>query len=184
LTLAFRIEMTVEIKIRKATRQDCEALCQIHVSAIRELGTSHYSQAEVDAWSSGRTPERYEEHIAERHVIVAQYGSKPVGFGTLDCTTGEILQLYVRPEYARKGIGRRILRELLGEAGRQGLREAYCLSSLNAEAFYASCGFQAGQKRKHRLRDGGEIDCIPMRRLLDQDNAEPGGGPDGANGAG
>jgi putative acetyltransferase len=176
--------MTVEIKIRKATQQDCEALCQIHVSAIRELGTTHYSQAEVDAWASGRAPERYEKHIAQRHVIVAQHGSKPAGFGTLDCTTGEILQVYVRPEYARKGIGRRILRELLDEARRQGLREVCCLSSLNAEAFYASCGFHPGQKCKHRFRHGGEIDCIPMKTSLHQDNAQPGAEPDDVRGTG
>ena len=102
--------MDGEIKMRKATLQDCDALCQIHVSAIRGLGTSHYSAAEVDAWSRGRTPERYEKHIAERYVIVAQHGSKPVGFGTLDYTTGEIRQVYVRPEYARKRIGRLICR--------------------------------------------------------------------------
>jgi len=46
--------MNVEIKIRKATQQDRDALCQIHVSAIRGLGTSHYSAAEIDAWSRGR----------------------------------------------------------------------------------------------------------------------------------
>lgn len=100
--------MNVEIKIRKATQQDRDALCQIHVSAIRGLGTKHYSETEVDAWSRGRTPERYEKHIAERYVIVAQHGSKPVGFGTLDYTTGEIRQVYVRPEYARKRIRLRI----------------------------------------------------------------------------
>ena len=59
----------MEITIRRATRQDREVLCEIHVSAIRELGKSHYSEAEVDAWSRERTPERYEEHIVERHVI-------------------------------------------------------------------------------------------------------------------
>ena len=99
----------MEITIRKATHQDREALREIHVSSIRELGKSHYSEAEVDAWSGGRTPARYEEHISERHVIVAQNRSMLVGFGTLDITTGEILQLYVRPEYARKRIGTLIL---------------------------------------------------------------------------
>jgi N-acetylglutamate synthase-like GNAT family acetyltransferase len=178
------IGRTMEITIRKATRQDCEALCEIHVSAIRGLGKSHYSGAELDAWSSGRVPERYEKHIAERHVIVAEHGSKPVGFGTLDLTTGEVLQLYVRPEYGRKGIGRRILRELLDEARRQGLREVHCLSSLNAEAFYASSGFHAGGKCKHRFRDGGEIHCVRMKRMLDQDNAEGGAEPDTVVGAG
>ena len=70
----------MEITIRKATHQDREALREIHVSSIRELGKSNYSEAEVDAWSGGRTPARYEEHISERHVIVAQNRSMPVGF--------------------------------------------------------------------------------------------------------
>ena len=156
----------MEVKIRKATHQDCEALCEIHVSAIRELGKSHYSEAEVDAWSRGRTPERYEKHVRERHVVVAQHRSMPVGFGTLDLTTGEVLQLYVRPEYARKRIGTQILKELLGMARAAGLREVHCISSLNAQAFYAHAGFQSGQKCTHRFRDGGEVDCIPMKKLL------------------
>ena len=54
----------MEITIRKATHQDREALSEIHVSSIRELGKSHYSEAEIDAWSGGRTPARYEEHIS------------------------------------------------------------------------------------------------------------------------
>ena len=157
----------MEIKIRKATLEDCEALCEIHVSAIRELGKTHYSPAEVDAWSRGRTPARYEKHIRERTVIVALHRSIPVGFGTLDDTTGELFQLYVRPEYARKGIGTQILQELLGIARAAGLSEVHCRSSLNAQAFYAHAGFQPGQKCKHRFRDGGEVDCIPMKKILE-----------------
>ena len=157
----------MEIKIRKATLQDCKALCEIHISAIRELGKTHYSEAEVDAWSRARTPERYEKHIRERQVVVAQHRSLPVGFGTLDLVTGQVVQLYVRPEYARKGIGTQILEALLGMARAAGLREVHCISSLNAEAFYANAGFQSGQKCKHRFRDGGEVDCIPMKKNLE-----------------
>jgi N-acetylglutamate synthase-like GNAT family acetyltransferase len=157
----------MEIKIRKATCQDCNALCEIHVSAIRELGKSHYSEAEVDAWSRGRIPERYEKHIRDRQVVIAQHRSIPVGFGTVDLSTGEVRQLYVRAEYARKHIGTQILEELLEIARAAGLREVHCISSLNAEAFYGNAGFQSGQKCKHRFRDGGEIDCIAMKKLLE-----------------
>jgi putative acetyltransferase len=157
----------MEIKIRKATCQDCNALCEIHVSAIREMGKSHYSDAEVDAWSRGRTPDRYEKHICERQVVVAEHQTIPVGFGTLDLTTGELRQLYIRPEYARKRIGTQILEDLLSMARAAGLREVHCISSLNAEAFYANAGFQSGQKCKHRFRDGGEIDCISMKTILE-----------------
>jgi len=136
------------------------------------LGKSHYSEAEVNAWSTGRTTARYEEHISERHVIVAQNRSMPVGFGTLDITTGEILQLYVRPEYARKHIGTLILDELLRVARAAGLQEVHCISSLNAMDFYIAAGFQPGQKCKHRFRNGGEVDCVPMKKLLEWNNAE------------
>ena len=156
----------MEIRLRKATQWDCEELCTIHISAIRELGKSHYSEAEVDAWSRGKTSERYEKCISERHVIVAEHRSIPVGFGTLDLTTGEIRQLYVRPEYARKHIGTQILEELLNTAKAKSLHEVHCLSSLNAEIFYASAGFRSGRKCRHRFRDGGEIICIPMKKRL------------------
>jgi hypothetical protein len=43
----------------------------------------------------------------------------------------------------------------------------HCISSLNAEAFYANAGFHSGRKCKHRFEDGYEVDCIPMNRLLE-----------------
>jgi putative acetyltransferase len=156
----------MDITIRKATLQDCEALCDIHVSSIRGLGRSHYSEAEVEAWARGRTPARYEQHIAERQVILAQDRSTPVGFGTLDLATGKLVQLYVRPEYARQGIGSLILDELLRLARAAGLGELHCLSSLNARDFYLAAGFQPGQKCKNRFRDGSEVDCILMKKSL------------------
>ncbi|MGD9002586.1 MAG: GNAT family N-acetyltransferase [Anaerolineae bacterium] len=157
----------MEITIRKATQEDCEALGEIHVSSIRGLGRSHYSDAEVEAWSRRRTPARYEEHISRRHVIVAEHGSLPVGFGTLDLAAEEITQLYVRPRYAGKGIGGLILDELLRVAREAGVREIHLKSSLNARDFYVKAGFQPGRTCKHRFRDGGEVDCIPMRKRLE-----------------
>ena len=160
--------MNGAIEIRRATQQDCAALCQTHVSSIRGLCRSHYSDAEIDAWSGGRTPERYARHIAEKYVVVAQIGAEIVGFGTLDHKTGDIMQIYVRPDFASKGGAGRILKELLSEAKRQSLREVRCLSSLNAEGFYVHSGFHPGQKRKHRFQNGVEIHCISMSRMVGQ----------------
>ena len=46
------------------------------------------------------------------------------------------------------------------------------MSSLNARDFYVAAGFQPGQKCKHRFRNGGEVDCVPMKKLLERNNAE------------
>jgi putative acetyltransferase len=156
----------MEIKIRKATLQDCEAMCEIHVSSIRELGKSHYSKAEIDAWSRGRTPKRYQKHISESYVIIAEHKGAAVGFGTLDPRAGEIVQLYIQPEYARKSIGAQILEELFTKALGAGHHEVYLIASLNAEAFYSKAGFESGPICKHQFHDGGEVDCIPMKKRL------------------
>lgn len=161
------------VTIRKATQQDRESLCQIQVSAIRELGRSHYSAADLEAWSSGLSPERHGKYIADRFVIVAEAGSEILGFGALDPDTGKVCAVYVRPAHTRKGIGSAILVTLIAEAKRLGLRQLHCHASLNARQFYERRGFKPGQVCKHRFRDGREIDCISMTLTLNKENAEP-----------
>jgi putative acetyltransferase len=156
------------VKVRRATQQDCDSLSEIQVSAIRGLGRSHYSDTEIDTWSRGIGPEHHKKAIAERCVIVAERDSKAVGFGTLDAATGSIAALYVLPEFARQGIGTAILEELIREARRCGLTRIHCESSLCAEAFYVSAGFEAGPRRMHRFRSGEEIGCVPVARKLDR----------------
>jgi putative acetyltransferase len=154
------------ITIRMATQQDREALCNIQRSAILTLGRSHYSEAELEAWSSGLTPERYEKMIADHHVVIAERGSQVVAFGRLE-SSGEVGAVYVRPGCERQGIGNAVLAELLSEARQSGLRAVYCKSSLCAEAFYSHAGFQSAEKCKHQFRDGREIECVPMTMTLD-----------------
>lgn len=159
--------MDLPITIRRATRADRESLCDIQASSIRGLGRSHYSEEELDAWSGGLSPERYERPITEQHVIVAEHESEAVAFGILDFRAEEVVAVYVRPEYARQGVGSRILVELLSEARRRGLRRIHCESSLNAAKFYQSAGFSTGEMCKHKFPDGTELACVPMTMSLD-----------------
>jgi len=156
----------METTIRGATLEDCEALCEIHVASIRELGRTHYSPEEVDAWAAGKTPARYEKRIAEQHVVVAERAGVPVGFGTFDPATGEIVQLYVHPDHAREGVGTRILEHLLQAARAAGCSVVHCAASLNARDFYVKAGFEAGPTRTRRFRSGGEVDCVAMTKRL------------------
>ncbi len=156
----------MEITIRRAARKDCEALCEIRVASIRELGQTHYSEEELDAWAAGKGPARYEKRIAEQHVVVAERAGVPVGFGTFDPQTGEIIQLYVHPDHARQGVGTRILEHLLQEARVAGFGVVHCAASLSARDFYVKAGFEAGPRRRRRFRSGGEVDCVAMRKRL------------------
>ena len=158
--------MNEDITLRTATQQDRHALCEIQRSAIITLGRSHYSEAEVEAWSSGLTPERYEKMIADDLVVVVDRGSQQIALGRLE-SNGEVGAVYVRPGFERQGIGTAVLAELLSEAKRSGLQAVHCKSSLCAEAFYAHAGFQPGERCKHLFRTGREIECVPMTKTLD-----------------
>jgi len=161
------------VTIRKAAQKDRESLCQIQVSAIRELGKSHYGEADLEAWTSGLSPHRHGKYIADRFVIVAEAESEILGFGDLDPDTGRVCAVYVRPDHAGKGIGSAILAALISEAKRLGLRQLHCHASLNAREFYQHRGFKPGEVSKHRFRDGREIDCISMTMTLRKEDREP-----------
>lgn len=155
----------MEITIKTATIDDCEALCEIHVSSIRELCRNHHPDNEIEIWTKGRTPERYKSNIHNQYVLIARHKDIPAGFGTINIKSGEITQLYVHPAYAFKGVGFKILEKLINMAEGADLAEVHCKSSINAEKFYLKAGFKAGEKCKNFI-NGGEVSYIPMRKAL------------------
>lgn len=155
-----------QVALRRAEPRDAEVLCHIQRSAIFELGRLVYTEDEVRAWGDGLSPELYMDLGTRRYALVAELEACTVGFGALDCSSGEISAMYVLPKLARIGIGTILLDELLVEAARRGLSHVYCKASLFAQPFYEKAGFEAGPKQKHRFRDGREIDHVPMIKSL------------------
>ena len=155
--------MSIEdVSIRCATAADAEVLCEIQVSAIRKLGPTHYSPCDVDAWAAGLKPGRHAELISTTLVLVAERAGLPIGFGSLNLRTGEFVSLYVRPAEAARGVGHRLLAELMERGRAAALTHIFCESSLGAVGLYQGAGFVAGEPRAHQLPDRARIQCVPM----------------------
>ena len=75
------------------------------------------------------------------HVLAAR-NREPVGTGRLTAG-GKIGRLAVLSEHRGRGLGTRILKELLQEALHRGLLDVYLHAQLQALAFYERLGFQA-----------------------------------------
>jgi N-acetylglutamate synthase-like GNAT family acetyltransferase len=60
-----------------------------------------------------------------------------------DITEGDahIRHFATHPEYARQGIGASILTRCINDARSFGIRRLHCISTLNAERFYRTAGF-------------------------------------------
>jgi putative acetyltransferase len=156
----------MKIQVRKATREDAGAVWEVHTAAIRQGCGKHYTAGEVEAWAGSLKPSVYQEGMQTRTFLVAEEDSRIVGFAKLDTATGEVEAVYVAPDRARRGVGRRLLSALEDAAVKAGVPHLVLASSLNAVPFYVRCGFQALEKSGHRLPDGTVLDCVWMDKRI------------------
>ncbi len=95
-----------------------------------------------------------------------------VGHGVMMEAAGEchILNLCVDPDWQRRGIGRRLLRHLLGIARRRGADTAYLevrVSNVPAIRLYESEGFcETGRREDYYPADDGREDAVLFARAL------------------
>ncbi|HET7658165.1 MAG TPA: GNAT family N-acetyltransferase [Bacillales bacterium] len=154
--------------IRPAQLKDAEAICEVHKSAIRGLCSSHYQKDEIEAWTSMPKPEAYRSVMADdkKLLLVAEQNDEIVGFGQVDFRNQEIEAVYVSPEVAGSGVGKKLLTELEDASRKEGLKTLRLSASLNACGFYKKAGYRKLDNTKHTLRSGIQIGCVNMEKKI------------------
>ena len=105
---------------------------------------------------------------------VAVQGQHIVGYAVMSMGAGEahILNLCVREESRRAGVGRQLIRYLLDQAEAAGMLEAFLEvrpSNAIAIRLYLSLGFsQIGSRRGYYQALGGREDAVVLRLRLDE----------------
>lgn len=156
------------LNIRRARREDCEAVGGVHTAAVTGIRTVLYSPEEIQSWAVPRKSEDYEELIRSKEFFVAEVGGVVVGFGVLDRESAVVEAVYVSPEMAGRGIGLEVLRKLEERAIDLGLELLRLNASLNAVPFYEKAGYVAQDRAKYKLASGVEIACVPMVKAMAQ----------------
>jgi ribosomal protein S18 acetylase RimI-like enzyme len=142
---------------------DVESLFSVR-SRTRESGLSKEQLADI-----GITPELIAEGIAAGEVVswVCTHDSSTVGFCNGNTETGEVLVLAVLPEYERRGVGKRLLAEVVGSLRSVGCRRVWLAATSNptirAYGFYRHLGWRPTGKTQ---RNGDQI-------LILEDSAAP-----------
>ncbi len=151
------------LTIRPARPEDAAAMLDVHHEAILSKAAGHYTQASLNEWAVGQTPERiarFEKQIADPAlvILVAEAASKVVGFAVAVPASNKLRSLCVEPN----AVGR-VGGALLGEIERRAFETSpvlTCDASLNAVGFYRAHGYTeegpGGARpevgRKHSLR--------------------------------
>src|SRR5687768_12716457 len=89
-----------------------------------------------------------------------------VGIGALVLERSELRGCYVAPQAARRGCGSALVREIERIAGEHGLTHLELAASLNAAAFHAALGIEAGERDEVTLRNGGKMAAVWVRKRL------------------
>jgi GNAT superfamily N-acetyltransferase len=80
-----------------------------------------------------------------------------------------IRAFYVHPEWARRGIGSRILRACIDAARDGGFKELELIATLPGEPLYRACGFQVRERFDAPLPEGMSLPVVRMGRSVSGD---------------
>ena len=155
--------------IRQARRADSRAIHELHTASVTALCVTHYPLESIQRWLAKRTPEGYFQGIDAGEMFVCEEGGQVIAFG--HAVSGEVLAVFVHPQWTRQGVGSLILHHALDRAG-VGHRSPITLqATLNAQPFYEKHGFV--EKRRYTVQRGGaDLPVVEMESI-----ANPLGGP-------
>lgn len=181
-----RVTMNLKYTLRCATRADESTLRMLIEDSVKGLSTNDYTSTQIaaalqSAWGLDT------QLVSDGTYFVADspdagiigcggWSRRKTLFGSdanpdrdpemLDPTTdaARIRAFFVRPGFARQGIGRAILARCEDEALRQGFRRLELLATIPGHRLYKAFGYEGDKRQSFVLAGGIHIDFIPMAK--------------------
>ena len=171
--------------IRLANESDIPALEILIPRSVRGLQAPVYSAEQLDA-AIGPMFGVDRQLIRDGTYFVAEDSGKVVGcggwsrrsavFGGDRERAGEdapldpardparVRAFFIHPDYARRGIGRAILRECESAITAAGFREAILVATLTGEPLYAACGYRVAERYEVSLSENLTLPVVRMEK--------------------
>jgi predicted N-acetyltransferase YhbS len=173
--------------LRKATLADAPSLELLIAESVRGLSRQDYTDAQIEA-ALGTAFGLDRELIRDGTYFVAEVDGEIVGCGgwsrrktlfggdqqpgrqseLLDPVrdSARVRAFFVRPDWARRGIGRALIARCEAEASTQGFGSAELVATLAGHRLYRAFGYVGDDRSEYRLPGDVAIEFIPMRKKL------------------
>jgi len=144
--------MIDNLEIREATQVDLPEITSLFRDTIRTVNRKHYSEKQVDVWSSGADDiDKWKDRIKKNYFIVAEIDDTIVGFSYL--TKGYYLDgLFVHKDYQRKTIASKLLRIMESRVSVNGFDTIKSDVSITALDFFDSHFYEVEKKQKKSFK--------------------------------
>ncbi|MEE5095725.1 GNAT family N-acetyltransferase [Pseudomonas alliivorans] len=152
----------MQCQIRPATVENTAVISRLVIAALRNSNAQDYPPEVIAEVEQSFTPEAVSTMIDKRKVFVAVYGEQIIGTASLD---GHVVRsVFVDPGCHGRGVGRQLMNVIHAQAARAGIPALRVPSSITAEAFYITLGYQKIRDEFH----GAERTIVMEKRLEDQ----------------
>lgn len=189
-TFAAKVEdqvSSLDYIIRKAHLVDRERIKELIAESARGLSREYYSDEQIEA--AIRTVFGVDtDLIVDGTYLIAESGNQAVGCGgwskrktlfggdqfssrdqsQLDprFDPAKIRAFFIHPDFARRGIGRRILDRCETEAANSGFRSIELMATLPGIPFYKSCGYRERDILELDLGSGVTLKLLRMTKAV------------------
>ncbi len=79
--------------------------------------------------------------------------------------------MFVRDDWTRRGLGRRILEACEAAAREEGFRRLALLATMSGVPLYLAYGFEPVEERDVALEDGVRLECVAMEKRVGAEDA-------------
>ena len=182
------IELTRDASLRLGTLADAPAIDALMKASGAEIFPRFYTPEQAE--SAVRFVAQVDPALLEDGTFfVLEAGGQLVGCGgwsrrnrlytgsgdgiddarLLDPATepAKVRAMFVRADWTRRGLGRRILEECEAAARREGFRRLALMATLPGLRLYSAYGFESLKEEDVVLEDGVPLECVSMEKPID-----------------
>lgn len=152
----------MDIEIRLAKIEENEKIIQLQTDSIEKLASQDYTSLQIESLVKTQALLRFKDEI----IFVAVLVEKIVGFASIHIHKPEIYGLFVSPEFARQGIGTKLLETIEKIAIQKKHKFIYVNSSLTAKVFYRKRGYKKMWESGFYSEREIWINCVLMKKRL------------------
>lgn len=154
-----------DIFIRRAEGKDAPKIVSVQRSCVLETNSKVYPSEIIKEWASEITLDNILAQLGNSSWVVASLRGKVVGVAQYSVKDKKIYQVDVSPKFQGQGIGEAIYRYIEDDFLKQGIKEVFLYSTLNAVGFWTQMGFKSVQETNFRLAKNS-LQMVEMLRGL------------------
>jgi D-alanyl-D-alanine carboxypeptidase len=123
-----------------------------------------YSPEHLQQWNAVKPAERWLRRIRDGCVLLGMAGKHVVATNGLDLDEGEMVGLFVRPDFQRLGLGRRLVESIEKLAIQFGMTQLKVEAARPSIEFFRACRYTARDGVALNTDPRTGLDCLSMER--------------------